>query len=47
MGDLDQEKAERMIKVGLHFCSRYNNIVRYDPELCGSCPYNGLKTKSN
>lgn len=29
--------------LGLHFCKRYRNIVRYDPEFCGSCPFNGLR----
>jgi len=26
--------------IGLHYCSRYRNIVRFDRELCGKCPYN-------
>jgi hypothetical protein len=26
--------------IGLHHCRRYGNIVRFDEELCGKCPYN-------
>jgi hypothetical protein len=25
--------------VGLHFCRNYQNVVRYNPELCGKCPF--------
>jgi hypothetical protein len=29
--------------LGLHFCRHYQNLVRYDPEFCGACPFNGLR----
>ena len=38
-----EERARRLIKVGLHFCKHYNNVVKYNPELCEKCPSNGLK----
>lgn len=28
---------------GLHFCRRYMNLVRYDPEVCRACPFNGIR----
>jgi len=28
---------------GLHYCKNYKNLVKYNDELCGHCPYNGLK----
>ena len=44
MGDEQREKALRLIKSGLHFCDRYNNIVKYNSELCGKCEHNGLRS---
>ncbi len=38
-----KEKTSRLIKVGLHFCSHYKNLVQYHPEFCGKCPHNGLR----
>lgn len=39
-----RENAEKLRKEGgLHYCSQYNNLVRFNPEFCGKCPYNGLK----
>ena len=36
--------AEEKIKnIGLHFCTQYNNIVRFNPKFCGKCPHSGLK----
>jgi hypothetical protein len=40
------ERRERLKRVGLHFCSRYRNLVRFDPEFCGRCPFNGLRDGS-
>jgi hypothetical protein len=37
------EKTRRLISSGLHFCSHYKNLVRYNPEFCGKCPHNGLR----
>jgi hypothetical protein len=46
MGDNERrEKALRLIKSGLHFCNRYNNLVRYNPDLCGKCEHNGFRTR--
>lgn len=28
---------------GLHFCTQYNNLVRFNPKFCAKCPHNGLK----
>lgn len=36
------EKRRRLLRVGLHFCRNYGNLVRYDPDLCDGCPHNGL-----
>lgn len=48
MGDEERrEKALRLIKSGLHFCNRYDNLVRYNPELCGNCEHNGFKSMSS
>ncbi len=47
MGDEERrEKALRLIKSGLHFCSRYNNLVRFNPGLCGKCEHNGFRPRS-
>ena len=46
MGDEERrETALRLIRSGLHFCDRYDNIVRYNPELCGNCEHNGLRSQ--
>ena len=45
-GDGD-ERRERLNRVGLHFCIRYKNLVRFDPEFCGRCPFNGLRDSSD
>jgi regulator of replication initiation timing len=42
-----REKALRLIKSGLHFCNRYNNLVRYNPEFCGNCEHNGFRAKDS
>ena len=44
MGDEQREKALRLIKSGLHFCDMYNNLVKYNPELCGKCEHNGFRS---
>ena len=47
MGDEEGwEKALRLIKSGLHFCRKYDNLVRYNPELCGDCEHNGFRSES-
>lgn len=38
-GNRDDEKM--LIRFGLHFCRRYANLVRYDPDFCSSCPFEG------
>lgn len=43
MGRISREKSAALIKVGLHYCSRYRNLVKYNPEFCGKCPHNGLR----
>lgn len=45
MGRAEDAKAKRkrLINVGLHVCKRYRNLVKYNPEFCGNCPFNGLK----
>lgn len=42
-GGGDDKKRGRLFSVGLHFCRRYRNMVRYNPEFCGNCPFNGLR----
>lgn len=40
------EKAEKLKKEkGLHYCDQYNNLVRFNPDFCEGCPYNGLPKK--
>jgi len=34
-----EEKLRRLKAVGLHYCRHYENVVRYNPPSCGSCPY--------
>ncbi len=29
--------------MGLHFCTQYNNLVRFNPKFCGKCPHSGVK----
>jgi len=38
-----EAKRKRMIRIGLHFCKLYRNLVKYNPEFCDSCPFNGLR----
>jgi hypothetical protein len=38
-----EEKQDKLIQVGLHFCRRYMNLVRYNPEFCARCSFNGLR----
>ena len=46
MGDEERrQKALRLIKSGLHFCNRYNNLVKYNQEFCGKCEHNGFRAK--
>ncbi len=33
---------EKIRNTGLHFCKHYNNVVRFNPQLCGKCPHSGL-----
>jgi hypothetical protein len=37
------DHTKKVRNPGLHFCKNYKNLVKYNPELCGHCPYNGLK----
>ena len=39
----NSEERRRVRQVGLHYCSNYRNLVRFNPEFCASCPHNGLK----
>ena len=39
----NRERDEELVKIGLHFCGHYRNLVKYNPEFCGSCPNNGLR----
>lgn len=39
---VDEKKLQSK---GLHFCKNYQNLVRYIPELCGKCRYNGRGKK--
>ena len=40
-GDASHRAAPN--RFGLHLCKRYRNLVRYDPELCGRCPFRGFE----
>lgn len=40
MADSPEDKVRN---TGLHFCTQYNNLVRFNPKFCGKCPHNGLK----
>lgn len=42
----DDGRRDRLNSVGLHFCKLYKNLVRYNPEFCGRCPFNGLRDAS-
>lgn len=37
------EEHDKLIRFGLHFCRRYKNLVRFDPDFCARCPFNGLR----
>ena len=39
------EDEKKLQSKGLHFCKNYQNLVRYSPELCGKCKYNGRDKK--
>jgi len=36
----NRSKAPRR---GLHHCRYYDNLVKYNPSLCGKCPHNGFR----
>ena len=38
---MDHEKRIKMNNIGLHFCRRYRNLVRYDPNFCKTCSFFG------
>lgn len=38
---MGKDERTRLKSMGLHYCSYYQNIVKWNPEFCGSCPYNG------
>jgi hypothetical protein len=42
LSDKSEEKR-RVRQVGLHYCRHYRNLVRFNPNFCGPCPYNGMK----
>lgn len=42
-GIRDEGKPNRY---GLHFCRRYANLVRYDPDLCSACPFEGSEDRA-
>ncbi|MCX6648685.1 MAG: hypothetical protein NTV61_04770 [Candidatus Bathyarchaeota archaeon] len=33
---------ETIRNTGLHFCTQYNNLVRFNPKFCGKCPHSSL-----
>lgn len=39
----DKGRTEKLMKMGLHFCRHYKNLVQFHPEFCGKCPHNGLR----
>jgi len=41
-----RDRQKRLVGVGLHFCKRYKNLVRYNAEFCARCPFNGLRDAS-
>ena len=41
-----RERQKRVASIGLHFCSYYKNLVRYNAEFCARCPFNGLRDTS-
>ncbi len=41
--DVKGAGAQRLARLGLHFCRHYQNLVKYNPEFCGKCPHNGLR----
>ena len=47
-GELEEsrDRQKRLVGVGLHFCKRYKNLVRYNAEFCARCPFNGLRDAS-
>ena len=34
-------------KRGLHYCSYYDNLVKYNPNFCGKCPHNGFRPRGD
>ncbi len=43
-GTENAEKTRRFLSSGLHFCRHYKNLVKFNPEFCGRCPHNGLRS---
>lgn len=40
------EKQRKLRQMGLHYCSYYKNLVRWNHDFCSRCPHNGRRTKS-
>lgn len=38
-----EERMRVYRETGLHYCSNYNNLVKFNEDYCPKCPYNGLR----
>ncbi len=41
------DDGSRMPSGGLHHCRYYDNLVKYNPNLCGKCPHNGFRPRED
>ena len=47
-GNVTTTDKESKISIrGLHHCSYYDNLVKYNPTLCGKCPHNGFRPRND
>ncbi|MBL7168937.1 hypothetical protein ISS40_09695 [Candidatus Bathyarchaeota archaeon] len=41
------DDGSKMPPRGLHHCRYYDNLVRYNPNLCGKCSHNGFRPRED
>ena len=41
------EDGSKTPRRGLHHCRYYDNLVKYNPNLCGKCPHYGLRLRED
>ncbi|MCD6263264.1 hypothetical protein J7L60_02480 [Candidatus Bathyarchaeota archaeon] len=43
----DHAQSKLLRSLRLHYCRRYRNLVRFNEETCGRCPFSGRRRGSS